>query len=945
MSEELEKKNLPKATLIKHKKPATDSDASKAEKKKVVVVKKKKKPVVKAVHTDNSKSDNNKQSVKNAPGSGTSKTAAGKSAKGERPLGGSRKGRSQDDIYKAGGAPESSADNEVKTEPRNEAVSRESSSPVNEMPGRSRSEVDYKRDNNRQGGSYQGRSYDNRRPQGDNRQTDNRQGGGYQGRSYDNRRPQGDNRQTDNRQGGGYQGRSYDNRRPQGDNRQTDNRQGGGYQGRSYDNRRPQGDNRQTDNRQGGGYQGRSYDNRRSSGPGSRPGGPGGRPGPGSRPGSPGGRPVTGGRPGGPGRPGQGGRPAGNMPAPGGENKKSAGRKVFKTKKKADYKKKNDFELEKDFQIKKKTIQRANPVPSEIEMMEVITVSDLARKMNLKASELIAKLMSMGMMVTINQQIDAETAELLASEYKCKVKIVSLYDETIIESEKDNEEDLKPRPPIVTVMGHVDHGKTKLLDAIRKTDIVADEHGGITQHIGASKVDLEQGSIVFLDTPGHEAFTLMRARGAEVTDIVVLVVAANDGVMPQTVEAINHAKQAKVPIIIAVNKCDLPDANIDRVKQQLSEYELMPEDWGGTTLFNEISALKGTGISELLDNILLQAELLELKANVDCRAEGTVIESRVDQGRGIVSSVIIERGTLRIGDSFVAGVFPGKVRALFDDKGYKITEAGPATPVEILGFTGIPNAGAPFQVTENEKTARMVGEKRQELEKQGRADNLTKVTLDNLYDSIQEGEIQELKVIIKGDVHGSVEALQTSLKKLSTSEIKLTPIHAAAGAIVENDVTLASASNAIIIGFHVRPTPKALALAEQEKVDIRKYNIIYDAVADIKAAMEGMLAPELSEETLGTVEVREVFKVPKIGLIAGCYVKSGKVRRNESAHIIRDGVILHSGKITSLKRFKDDVREVDSGYECGIGIENYLDVQVGDEFEVYVIKETARNLD
>ena len=578
-------------------------------------------------------------------------------------------------------------------------------------------------------------------------------------------------------------------------------------------------------------------------------------------------------------------------------------------------------------------------------MMEVITVSDLARKMNLKASELIGKLMGMGMMVTINQQIDSETAGILAAEYNCKVKIVSLYDETLIESDTEEAKDLKPRSPIVTVMGHVDHGKTKLLDAIRKTDIVSDEHGGITQHIGASKVDLDQGSIVFLDTPGHEAFTLMRARGAQVTDIVILVVAANDGVMPQTIEAINHAKQAEVPIIIAVNKCDLPEANVDRVKQQLSEYNLIPEDWGGTTLFNEISALKGTGIKELLDTLLLQAELLELKANYSCRAEGTVIESKVDQGRGIVSSVIIERGTLKIGDSFVAGIYPGKVRALFDDKGNKISEAGPATPVEILGFTGIPNAGAPFQVTENEKLARSVGEKRQELEKQGRAENLTKVTLDNLYDSIQEGGIQELKVIIKGDVHGSVEALTSSLKKLSTDEIKLTPIHAAAGAIVENDITLASASNAIIVGFHVRPTAKALALAEREKVDIRKYNIIYDAVADIKAAMEGMLAPELSEETLGTAEVRDVFKVPKIGLIAGCYVTSGKVRRNENAHVIRDGVILHSGKISSLKRFKDDAREVESGFECGIGIENYLDVQVGDQFEVYVIKETARNLD
>ncbi|MBI9108758.1 MAG: translation initiation factor IF-2, partial [Spirochaetales bacterium] len=779
-----------------------------------------------------------------------------------------------------------------------------------------------------QGGGYQGN-----RPQGDrpagtgyqgNRPQGDRPSGGYQGQGggYQGNRPQGD------RPAGGYQGQGggYQGNRPQGDRPA-----GTGYQGTRPQGDRPagtgyQGNRPQGDRPAGGGYQGGrpagggGYQGGRPAGGGGYQGRPGG---PGSRPGGPGGKPGT-------------------SSATADENKKTPGRKVFKTKKKADYRKRTD--LERDFHIKKKTVQRANPVPSEIEMMEVITVSDLARKMNLKASELIGKLMGMGMMVTINQQIDAETAEILAGEYNCKVKIVSLYDETLIESETDIDEDLQPRSPIVTIMGHVDHGKTKLLDAIRETDIVAGEHGGITQHIGAYKVELDQGAIVFLDTPGHEAFTMMRARGAQVTDIVILVVAANDGVMPQTIEAINHAKEAKVPIIIAVNKCDLPEANVDRVKQQLSEYNLIPEDWGGTTLFNEISALTGTGVKELLDTIILQAELLELKANKNCRAEGKVIESKVDQGRGIVSSVLIERGTLRVGDTFVAGIYPGKVRALFDDKENKITEAGPATPVEILGFTGLPSAGSPFQVTENEKTARMVGEKRQELEKLGKAENLTKITLDNLYDSIQDGAIQELKVIIKGDVHGSVEALQTSLKKLSTDEIKLTPIHSAVGAIVENDVTLASASNAIIIGFHVRPTAKAQAIAEREKVDIRKYNIIYDAVADIRAAMEGMLAPELSEETLGTAEVREVFKVPKIGLIAGCYVKSGKIRRNESAHVIREGVILHSGKITSLRRFKDDAKEVETGYECGIGIENYLDVQIGDIFEVYVIKETARNL-
>jgi translation initiation factor IF-2 len=549
------------------------------------------------------------------------------------------------------------------------------------------------------------------------------------------------------------------------------------------------------------------------------------------------------------------------------------------------------------------------------------------------------------MMVTINQQIDAETATILASEYDCKVNIVSLYDETIIETAADRTEDLLPRPPIVTIMGHVDHGKTKLLDAIRTADVASTEFGGITQHIGAYTVELPgRGKITFLDTPGHEAFTLMRARGAQITDIVVLVVAANDGVMPQTIEAINHAKEAKVPIIVAINKIDLEEANPDRVKQQLSEYELIPEAWGGNTLFVEISALKKLGIQDLLESILLQAEILELKANYKTRAEGKIIESKVDHGRGIVSTVLIERGTLKVGDSFIAGIYPGRVRAMFNDKGERVEEATPSMPVEILGFTGIPNAGAPFQVTETEKIARQVGSKRQELKKVEEAKNVKKITLDNLYDSIQEGDIQELKVVIKGDVHGSVEALQTALEKLSTAEIRLVVIHASAGAINEGDVMLAAASNAIVIGFHVRPTVKAMAVAEQEKVDIRKYNIIYDAVESIRSAMEGLLAPELKEETIGTVEVRETFKVPKIGMIAGCYVTSGKVRRNAQVHVVRDGVIVFSGKISSLKRFKDDAREVDSGYECGIGLAEFNDIQVGDQLEVYEVKEYAKKL-
>jgi len=599
---------------------------------------------------------------------------------------------------------------------------------------------------------------------------------------------------------------------------------------------------------------------------------------------------------------------------------------------------------EKLLQQKKKASRMANPVPKSVDIMEVISVSELARKMNLKASDLIAKLMSMGMMVTINQQIDAETATLLASEFGCEVHIVSLYDETLIETEKDGDTALLQRPPVVAVMGHVDHGKTKLLDAIRSADVASGEFGGITQHIGAYSVKTDKGSITFLDTPGHEAFTLMRARGAQVTDIVILVVAADDGVMPQTLEAINHAKEAKVPIIVAINKIDKQEANADRVKNQLSELGLMPEDWGGQTMFCEISALKKQGIDKLIEAILLQAEILELTANYACNAEGKVLESRIDHGRGVVSTVIVERGTLRVGDSFVAGVWPGKVRALFNDKGEKIEIATPSMPIEVLGFEGIPNAGDPIQVVEDEKTARGISAKRQELKRFENGKNLKKITLDNLYDTIHDGEVQELKVIIKGDVQGSVEAVKASLEKLTTKEIRLNVIQALPGAINEGDVNLASASNAIIIGFNVRPTPQAKALADSEKVDIRKYNVIYKAVEEIQQAMEGMLKPDTKEETIATVEVRDTFKVPKIGTIAGCYVLTGTVKRSASVNVIRDGIVLHTGKISSLRRFKDDAREVASNYECGIGLEGFDAVQVGDQFEVFEIIEIARKL-
>ena len=636
------------------------------------------------------------------------------------------------------------------------------------------------------------------------------------------------------------------------------------------------------------------------------------------------------------------GAPASPLP----EAKKTPSKKTF-TKKKTVYSRKDREEdlQDKLFNQKKKQITKANVVPEKIEIMETVSVSDLAKKMNLKASEIIAKLMSMGMMVSITQSIDSDTATLVASEYNCDVKVVSLYEETVIATEEDSEDAMAPRPPVVTIMGHVDHGKTKTLDAIRSTNVVATEFGGITQHIGAYMVETPKGRITFLDTPGHEAFTMMRARGAKVTDIVILVVAADDGVMPQTVEAINHAKDADVPIVVAVNKIDKPEANPDRVMTQLSDMGLMPEEWGGQTQFVKISALKKEGLDELLDAVLLQAEILELKANRKCRAEGKVIESRIDHGRGVVATIIVERGILRTGDPYVAGVYSGRVRAIFNDRGQKIEEATPSMPVEILGLEAMPNAGDPFQVTETEREARAVSLKRQELKRFEDAKNIKKVTLDNLYDTIDEGEVMELKVIVKADLQGSAEALKESLEKLSTRDIRLVVIHSSAGAINESDVMLAAAdSNAIIIGFNVRPTPKAKVLAEQEKVDIRKYNIIYKAVEEITLAMEGMLKPDVKEEVIGMLEVRDTFKVPKVGLIAGSYVTQGLIKRTSSVNVIRDGIVIYTGKVSSLKHFKDDAKEIKSGFECGVGIDQWQDIKVGDQFEVFEYVEVARKL-
>ena len=648
---------------------------------------------------------------------------------------------------------------------------------------------------------------------------------------------------------------------------------------------------------------------------------------------------------------GQGGfnrsRPMNAAPAPlPVDTSRTPGKKAAFKGKKQVYNRKDEEQYDDNlFGQKKKAETPATVVPKSIDIMESISVSDLARKMNLKASEVIGKLMGMGMMVTITQSIDSDTATLLAAEYGCEVHLVSLYDETVIEREADADSDMQPRPPVVTVMGHVDHGKTKTLDAIRHANVAAGEAGGITQSIGAYSVTTPKGKITFLDTPGHEAFTMMRARGAQVTDIVVLVVAADDGVMPQTLEAIAHAKDAKVPIIVAVNKVDKPEANPDRVKTQLSEHGLTPEEWGGDTQYVHISALKKEGIDDLLDAILLQAEMLELKANYNCRAEGKILESRVDQGRGVVASVVIERGTLHQGDPYVAGIYSGRVRAMFDDRGNRIQEAGPSTPVEVLGMEEMPNAGDPFQVTESEKDARAISAKRQELKRFEAAKAVKKTTLESLYSDIADSEVRELKVIIKADLQGSAEALKSSLEKLSTREIRLSVIHSSAGAINESDVTLAAAdSNAIIIGFNVRPTPKAKTLAEQEQVEIRKYNIIYKCVEEIQQAMEGMLSPDTKEEVIGQVEVRNTFKVPKVGVIAGCSVSEGIVRRNSSVNLVREGIVIFTGKIASLKRFKDDAKEVSVGYECGIGLENWQDIQVGDKLEVFEVIEIAKKL-
>lgn len=574
---------------------------------------------------------------------------------------------------------------------------------------------------------------------------------------------------------------------------------------------------------------------------------------------------------------------------------------------------------------------------------DTIVVGDLAKKLDIAASEVIMKLIKLGIMANINQEIKFETAEKIALDYDILLEREEKEEEAAdIIIEEDEAEDLKPRPPIVTVMGHVDHGKTSLLDSIRNTRVTDREAGGITQHIGASEVTVNGKKVVFLDTPGHEAFTEMRSRGAKVTDIAILVVAADDGIMPQTVEAINHSKAAGVPIIIAINKIDKPSANIERVRQELSEKGLLVEEWGGDVIDVPVSAKTGENIDTLLEMVLLVAEMEELKANPDRNAVGTVIESNLDKGRGPVATVIISNGTLKVGDPIVAGSSYGKVRAMINDKGKRIKKAPPSTPVEILGLNEVPNAGDQFVVLASDKAARTIAEKRKEKIRDEQMKASSKISLEDLFEKMQHGELKELNIIVKADVQGSVEAVRQSIEKLSNEEVSVRVIHGGVGAITESDIMLASASNAIVIGFNVRPSTGANSLVEREKVDMRTYRIIYEAIEDIEKAMKGMLEPEYVEEELGKAEVRMPFKVPNAGMIAGSYVTNGKILRNAKARLVRDGIVVYDGTIDSLRRFKDDVKEVATGYECGIGLTNFNDIKEGDIIEAYVIKEVER---
>ena len=703
---------------------------------------------------------------------------------------------------------------------------------------------------------------------------------------------------------------------------------------------------------------------------GQRPGGPGGQ-----RPGGPGGQRPGGPRPSGPGgsRPGGPGgsftpRPAAGGPAPdpasdANKKKRQKGRRTVDfdgsggddfSKRRRDidavdegaWRGKSKKRGKKDMARTSSVTQPIKAAKRKIRVDEFIRVSDLAHQMGLKATEIIKVLFGLGVMATINQTLDVDTATLVAAEFDYEVEKVGFSEEEFLEEQSsDAPENLKPRPPVVTIMGHVDHGKTSLLDAIRKSSVVSGEAGGITQHIGAYNVKTKKGPIVFLDTPGHEAFTAMRARGAEITDIVVLVVAADDGVMEQTREAISHAKAAGVPIMVAVNKMDKEEANPDRVKRELAEQGLVPEDWGGDTTFSYVSAKSRAGVDDLLELIALQAEILELKANPEKTARGHIIEAKLDKGRGALGSVLIQQGTLNVGDAFVCGSHFGRVRAMFDDQGKKLKSAGPSTPVEVQGFEGVPEAGEEFICITDEKAARRIADTRAIKQREKALAKESRVTLETFLSRKADAvEALVLNVVVKADVQGSLEAITDALAKLSTEKVRIHVIHTGAGAISESDVLLASASDAIIIGFNVRPTPKAKELIELEKIDIRFYDIIYKLVEEVKSAMEGMLAPVEKEVYLGLAEVRETFSVPKVGVIAGCMVSDGKILRNAQVRLLRDNVVIYTGKIASLKRFKDDAKEVLKGYECGIGLERFNDIKVGDSIEAFEVVEEAASL-
>ncbi|MGL4332667.1 MAG: translation initiation factor IF-2, partial [Bacteroidales bacterium] len=580
-----------------------------------------------------------------------------------------------------------------------------------------------------------------------------------------------------------------------------------------------------------------------------------------------------------------------------------------------------------------------------LKITEFVTANDLANMMNVPVIQVISTCMSLGMMVSINQRLDAETINIVAEEFGYTTEYVSAEVVEAITVEEDKEEDMISRPPIVTVMGHVDHGKTSLLDYIRSANVIAGEAGGITQHIGAYHVTMEDGRMItFLDTPGHEAFTAMRARGAQVTDIAIIIVAADDSVMPQTIEAINHASAAGVPIVFAINKIDKPGANPDKIREALSAMNYLVEEWGGKYQSQEVSAKKGIGIEDLMEKVLLEAEMLDLKANPNKRAVGSIIESSLDKGRGYVATILVQSGTLKIGDVVLAGTNHGRVKAMFNERGQRVKEAGPSEPVLILGLNGAPQAGDAFNVMETEQEAREISNKREQLQREQGLRTQKLLTLEDIGRRIAIGNFQELNVIVKGDVDGSVEALSDSLIKLSTEEIQINVIHKAVGQISDSDVVLAAASNAIIVGFQVRPSVSARRLAEKEGVDIRMYSIIYTAIEELKDAMSGMLSPEIKEEITATIEIREVFKITKVGTVAGCMVKEGKVKRGNKARLIRDGIVVYTGELASLKRFKDDVKEVNFGYECGLNLVNYNDIKVGDIVETYEEVEVQRTL-